>query len=130
MFIVPGHQVGGPGQVLRLGGCSPVHLAPAPGVDVSIEGSNDGVVHGELDAVECWDLSEEAHQSILIDKQREILALKILERDTQVYFSRTGILHSLPLQQRWISKLQTIGEELVQGDAVVELLVEAEEDKT
>lgn len=67
-LVIPGDQVGRPAEVLGLGGGAPVDLAPAtPGVDVSVEGGDDRVVHGELDAVEGGDLGEKAHQAVLID---------------------------------------------------------------
>ena len=73
LTLIPGHQVGCPAEVLRLVRGPPVDLAPAPGVNVSIEGGDDGVVHGELNTVEGGDLSEKAHQAILINLKIEDL---------------------------------------------------------
>ena len=66
-LIIPQHQIGRPAEVLGLVGGPPVHLAPAPGVNVGIEGGDDRVVHGELDTVEGGDLGEKAYQAILIN---------------------------------------------------------------
>ena len=57
--VVLPHQVGGPVHVLGLLGGPPVHLAHPPRVDIGVEGGNDGIVHRELDIVECGDLGEE-----------------------------------------------------------------------
>ena len=72
LTLIPGHQVGCPAQILSLVRGSPVDLAPASGVNVSIEGGDDGVVHGELNTVEGGDLGEEAHQAILINLKIQI----------------------------------------------------------
>ena len=42
-------------------------LSSGPGVDISIEGSNHGVVHGHLHIVEAWHFGQEGYEPILVD---------------------------------------------------------------